>query len=453
MKLSVVFSCIVCVVLNLVAIMSSAYAQTVIDVHSHILTSDFVEAVKSHHAALEEGFPLPSWNLDNHLKWMDETGIKQSVLTLAAPHPYFGDTTESKRIIRNENENAARIRNQNPNRFKFCASLPLPDVKAAIEEAEYALDSLHADCIKLATNSRGQYLGDPSLDPLMDVLNAHHAVIILHPHKPDPYSDQIMKQTPLAMQEYLAETTRAIANMITRDILARYENIRVVVPHCGAYLPLALPRMKAIHPVVQNAGMVQSIDWDGNLSKLYYDLAGAASVQTIKMMLSITTPDHILYGSDYPYGAPGVLTTNLNRLKEDIKRDGELAPFLDKFLYENAHKLFFSQSDADNMVVRICEIEIYPQYLDAYIKAANEISTTSVRVEPGVISLLPMQIISEPNKIRIVEIYANQDAYQHHISTEHFKKYKQGTLHMVKELKLIDTKMLNPAIMPEILKK
>ena len=453
MKFSAVVSFIISIILYLGVTMSVAHAQNVIDVHSHILTPEYVAAIKSHHAEMEEGFPLPFWNLDSHLKWMDETGIKQSVLTLAAPHPYFGDTTESARIIRKENETAAKIRIQNPDRFKFCASLPLPDVKAAIQEAEYAIDTLHADCIKLATNSRGQYLGDPVLDPLMEVLNDRHAVIILHPHKPDPYSAQVMQQTPLAMQEYLAETTRAIANMITRNILAKYENIKVVVPHCGAYLPLALPRMKAIHPVVQNAGMVQTIDWEGNLSKLYYDLAGAASVQTIKIMLTITTPDHILYGSDYPYGAPGVLTANLNRLKEDIKRDGELAPFLDKFLFGNAQKLFFSQSDADKMIVRICEIEIYPQYLDEYIKAANEISTTSVRVEPGVISLLPMQIKSEPNKIRIVEIYASLEAYQHHISTEHFKKYKQGTLHMVKELKLIDTKMLNPAIMPETLKK
>ena len=211
--------------------------------------------------------------------------------------------------------------------------------------------------------------------------------------------------------------------------------------------------MKAIHPVVQNAGMVEDIRWEENLSRLYYDLAGAASVQAIKMMLSITTPDHILYGSDYPYGKPGVLSANLQKLKADIQRDGELAPYLDDFLYKNARKLLFGQADADRMIIRLAEIEVYPQYLSAYLEAAQRISTASVRKEPGVISLIPMQLKENPNKIRILEIYADQAAYQHHISTEHFKTYKQGTLHMVKDLKLIDTRALNPSVLSEILKK
>ncbi|MBQ8036198.1 MAG: amidohydrolase family protein [Proteobacteria bacterium] len=453
MKLSaVVFSLISTILCGMMG-MRSASAQDVIDVHSHILTPAYIQAVATHDASLEEGFPLPAWDLESHLKWMDEAGIRQSILTLAAPHPYFGDAAESASIIRKENEAAAKIRGQYPERFKFCAALPLPDVEKAIQEAEYALDVLKADCIKLATNSRGQYLGAAELDPLMAVLDKRNAVIILHPHKPEPYNDAVMQQTPLAMQEYLAETTRAVANMITRDVLARYGNVKIVVPHCGAYLPLALPRMKAIHPVVQNAGMVEDIRWEENLSRLYYDLAGAASVQAIKMMLSITTPDHILYGSDYPYGKPGVLSANLQKLKADIQRDGELAPYLDDFLYKNARKLLFGQADADRMIIRLAEIEVYPKYLSAYLEAAQRISTASVRKEPGVISLIPMQLKENPNKIRILEIYADQAAYQHHISTEHFKTYKQGTLHMVKDLKLIDTRALNPSVLPEILKK
>ena len=53
--------------------------------------------------------------------------------------------------------------------------------------------------------------------------------------------------------------------------------------------------------------------------------------------------------------------------------------------------------------------------------------------------------------VRISEIYANRDAYKHHhIATEHFKVYKQGTLHMVKSLELVDMTSMNPAVMPEI---
>lgn len=220
---------------------------------------------------------------------------------MPAPQPYFGDTEESCLSIRQYNEACARIKTDYPGKFKFCASLPLPDVEAAIREAIYALDTLGADGVKLATNSRGQYLGDEALAPLMAVLNDRHVVILLHPHKPSPVNDDIMATVPLAVYEYPAETTRAVVNMISNNVLARYPNLKVVVPHCGSFLPLAVPRMKTVHPIMEENGLMNPIDWESNLAYLYYDLAGGATPEIIQTLLAITTPDHLLYGSDYPY--------------------------------------------------------------------------------------------------------------------------------------------------------
>ena len=309
-------------------------AQGVVDVHSHIITPEFVSSLDSEGRLMDEGFPLPKYDVENHLKWMNEVGVQTSVLTLAAPQPASAD------VVRQTNEAAARIKKEHPGRFKFCAALPLPDVNAAIREAIYALDTLKADGIKLATNVGGQYLGAPELDTLFSVLNERRAVIILHPHRPEPVNRQVMQQTPLAMQEYLSETTRAVSNMISRNVLARYHHIKVVVPHCGAYLPLAVPRMKSLTPVMQANKMVGEIDWDANLRTLYYDLAGAHSPEVIRMMLTITTPDHLLYGSDYPYVAPQVLMQSLAKMKQYLSEETDLASFREKILYQNAHQLF-----------------------------------------------------------------------------------------------------------------
>ena len=314
---------------------TTAFSQGVIDVHAHLLPTVFVEALKSDGRLMDEGFPLPKYDVENHLKWMDEAGVETSVLTLAAPQP------TSVEVVRQTNEAAARIRREHPGRFLFCAALPLPDVSRAIEEVKYALDTLKADGIKLATNVNGQYLGAPELDTLFSVLNERKAVVILHPHRPDPVNRQVMQQTPLAMQEYLSETTRAVSNMISRNVLARYPNVKVVVPHCGAYLPLAVPRMKSLTPVMQANKMVGEIDWDANLAALYYDLAGAHSPEVIRMMLTITTPDHLLYGSDYPYVAPQMLTKSLARMKQYLSDEPDLAPFREMILYQNAHQLLF----------------------------------------------------------------------------------------------------------------
>ena len=315
-------------------------AQGVIDVHCHNILPFYMKALEKHDAALDEGFPLPTWTVDAHLRFMEEAGIGCSVLTMPAPQPYFGDTEECRQTIRRYNEYCAKLKEKHPGKFRFCASLPLPDVDAAIAEAVYALDTLGADGVKLATNSRGQYLGDKELDPLMEVLNERHTVIILHPHKPVPVNEELMAALPLATYEYPAETTRAVLNMLTRNVLVRYPHLKVVVPHCGSFLPLAIPRMKTLLPALQVKGMVGEVDVAANLSRLYYDLAGAASPSVIRSMLTITSPDHILYGSDYPYQPTDVLAGNLQRLKKELSEDKELSVYAEMFLWKNAALLF-----------------------------------------------------------------------------------------------------------------
>ena len=429
-------------------------AQGVIDVHSHIITPEFVSVLDKEGKLLDEGFPLPKWDAEAQLKWMDEAGIAKSVLTMAAPNP------TSAEIVRATNEAAARLKREHPDRFMFCAALPLPDVNAAIEEARYALDVLGADGIKLATNASGQYLGVPELDTLFSFLNERKAVIILHPHRPEPVNRLVMQQTPLAMQEYLSETTRAVSNMISRNVLARHPNVKVVVPHCGAYLPLMVPRMKSLTPVMQANRLVGDIDWEANLAALYYDLAGAHSPEVIRMLLTITTPDHLLYGSDYPYVAPQVLTQSLQRMQQYLTTEPDLAPYKEMILHKNAEWLMGLSSDKPTatsqdgtMLVRIAEVEVYPEHLEAYLAAATEIQQKSLAEEPGVLCLFPTQMKEDSTHFRILEIYASQQAYQHHIQTAHFQKYKQGTLHMVKSLKLQDLTPLDRNTMNKIFKK
>lgn len=107
----------------------------------------------------------------------------------------------------------------------------------------------------------------------------------------------------------------------------------------------------------------------------------------------------------------------------------------------------------DTMIVRLAEIEVYPEHLQEYLKYANEVDRLSVEREPGVVCLFPMQSAEDSTQIRILEIYASEEAYQSHIKTEHFQTYKQGTMHMVKSLKLPTMKPLDPETMKLIFNK
>lgn len=96
-------------------------------------------------------------------------------------------------------------------------------------------------------------------------------------------------------------------------------------------------------------------------------------------------------------------------------------------------------------IVRLSKIEVYPQYLDEYMKYATEVGEISLRTEPGVLTMYAVGEKENPCKITILETYASREAYEKHIASEHFQKYKQGTLHMVKSLVLSDQTPLNPA--------
>ena len=96
-------------------------------------------------------------------------------------------------------------------------------------------------------------------------------------------------------------------------------------------------------------------------------------------------------------------------------------------------------------IVRLSRVEVYPEYLDEYIKMATEVGQTSLLTEPGVLTMYAMAEKDNPTVITILETYASAEAYKAHIASAHFRKYKQGTLHMVKDLQLLDQKELNPA--------
>ena len=107
----------------------------------------------------------------------------------------------------------------------------------------------------------------------------------------------------------------------------------------------------------------------------------------------------------------------------------------------------------NNMIVRISEIEVYPEYLDEYLVFAQEVAKASIDKEDGVISIYPMQVIKNNNQIRILEIYKGEEAYKKHIASAYFQKYKQGTFSMVKSLELVDMYQIVPENFSKIFKR
>ena len=128
-----------------------------------------------------------------------------------------------------------------------------------------------------------------------------------------------------------------------------------------------------------------------------------------------------------------------------------LVAFLSLMLMVVSHHTTSAQQQ--KMMVRLSEIEIDPARLDEYNAILREESAASVKLEPGVIAIFPMYQKENPTSVRILEMYADKAAYEQHLKTPHFQKYKTTTLGMVKSLKLVDMESIDAATMPVIFRK
>ena len=101
-------------------ILTTTLASAQIDLHCHMIPDSYLEAIKAHGMVMDEGFPIPAWDAEEHLKFMDEAGIQTSVLTMPAPQPYFGDGAESAAVCRKFNKEPTR----SPSTNRRAASSP-----------------------------------------------------------------------------------------------------------------------------------------------------------------------------------------------------------------------------------------------------------------------------------------------------------------------------------------
>ena len=95
-------------------------------------------------------------------------------------------------------------------------------------------------------------------------------------------------------------------------------------------------------------------------------------------------------------------------------------------------------------MVRLARLVIDPGQLEKYNALLKEEIEASMRIEPGVLTLYAVAERNDPTRITILEIYADTIAYQSHLQTPHFIKYKNGTKDMVKSLELVETVPLLP---------
>ena len=213
--------------------------------------------------------------------WLQETGVEP------------GSQQVARAMARKLNEYCAELAQEHPGRFGFFASLTLPDVDGALQELDYAYTELGADGVALHANCKGVYLGDPIFDLVFEELDRRRAVVFVHPSTlPGPGVPGI----PAYAADFLLDSVRAALNLARSGTLERCPEIRVILSHAGGFLPFAGTRLSG---VADSGGSIEH-GYD-LLQRFYLDSALASSPFALPSTLAWAQPDHLTYGSDFPY--------------------------------------------------------------------------------------------------------------------------------------------------------
>lgn len=261
---------------------------------------------------------------------MEENSIVKSYLSISSPGVYLNvpsqDATDKAiALSRRVNNYASDLKAQYPTKFGFFASLPLPDIDAALAEIEYCFTQLDPkpDGVVFMSNFYGMYLGDPALDPVYEALDALKVTVFEHPTTPCTEYNALQystngsapsvpqaqwqamnrpistRQSPAPELDFPYESARSFADLIGEETPSRFPNVKWIIPHAGGALIPTFDRILLSLPLFSTANLTEVSLKEILAKSFYFDLAGPMPVTAaIPALLRWVDHTRIMWGSD-----------------------------------------------------------------------------------------------------------------------------------------------------------
>ncbi|HET8632471.1 MAG TPA: amidohydrolase family protein [Thermomicrobiales bacterium] len=326
--------------------------MTVIDVHTHILSREFVDLLAARGgpeyevkvdrsqspAVHRHGAPFMTlqsgmFDVAERLAAMDAGGVDVGVLSLTCPNVYWGTREDSLHAARAINDYIAEVCRAHPGRFLGLASLPWQYPDDAVAELDRACDELgHVGAIVLA-NVAGESLTDPRFAPIWAALDRRGLPVLLHPTTPPGVEHLDMTRYNLvAAVGFMVDTTIAVARMIYDGFLDRYPNLKLIAPHAGGTLPYVVGRLDRCYEQMPACRAAIAEPPSSYLRRIYYDSV-CYDQGALDLCLRVGGTGQLLFGSDYPHNI-GDITGCLARVRELP------AGVVEEVQHRNAERLF-----------------------------------------------------------------------------------------------------------------
>jgi predicted TIM-barrel fold metal-dependent hydrolase len=170
-----------------------------------------------------------------------------------------------------------------------------------MKEIEYGFETLKADGIGIYTNdNQTHWPGDPYFDPMWQELNRRRAIVYMHPLAP-PCCTNLNDSVSYTMNEFDFDITRACTSILVNGVLHKYPNVKIIIPHSGGTMPMIAGRIKDRYPHDPKHDEYIPNGVIAELQKFYIDIAHASFPYPMAAMTKFALPDHILFGTDYPF--------------------------------------------------------------------------------------------------------------------------------------------------------
>ncbi len=292
----------------------------VIDIHTHMLTLDWIELLRAHGGGKYSVKKTPAnqnavhlydapfmtlmpgmWDYDMRIRNMDKAGVDVAIVSLTCPNVFWGGRDISLRASRLVNDSMSEQQRARPDRIRWFASLPWQYADDATAELARCIKDGAVGVMVLGSID-GRSLIDPQFAPVWSEIDRMALPVLVHPTAPPGVREMHMEAFNLVPPVgFMFDTTLAFAHMIFSGFLDRYPNIKLIAAHAGAALPYLAGRFDVCHEKIPACSAVIKDKPSGYLQRIFYDTV-VYDQAALELCIKVAgSPDNVLYGSDYPH--------------------------------------------------------------------------------------------------------------------------------------------------------
>lgn len=236
---------------------------------------------------------------ERRIEEMARLGVDLQVVSITIPSVYIGAPTRRADLARRANDGIADLVRRDPRHFAGLASLPLPDVDAAVAELDRAVSTLGLVGALIGSNVDGRYLDDPAFLPVYERAAALGAPLLVHP-MPPASPDATFAPGLVPLLGFVFNTSASVARMVFAGVLERIPRLTLILGHLGGTLPYLMQRLDHGYRAYPEARDRISKPPSYYLKRLYYDTVSFA-VPSLQCALGAVGPEQIVMGTDYPH--------------------------------------------------------------------------------------------------------------------------------------------------------